>query len=218
MGRLLRASSNIFWSKSSAAEKRVAALEREVQQLKEVDRTLVGKLAETERRAAESLSSKDEEIRLLKEQLESRSKEAEDAKAAARKESEEVQRWSGVISEKLVTGLESIGAVTPRFEGGGTGEFFGWLDGTLDDVPSIIETSTKYASLMSLEAGFGLLEGQGCSHVPLVTGDNVVISDSCCEGSSEAAHESARRVALEYWVPFGIRLARERALAHLIIT
>ena len=116
------------------------------------------------------MKSKDEEIRLLKEQLESRSKEAEDAKAVARKESEEVQRWSGLISEKLVTGLESIGVVTPRFEGGGAGEFFGWLDGTLDDVPSIIETSTKYASLMSLEAGFGLLVGQGCSHVPLVAG------------------------------------------------
>ena len=191
----------------------MAALEKEVQQLKEVDRTLAKSLAETERRAAESLKSKDEEIELLKKQLESRSKEAEDAKAVARKESEEVQRWSGLISEKLVTGLESIGAVTPRFEGGGTGEFFGWLDGTLDDVPGIIETSTKYASLMSLEAGFGLLEGQGCSHVPLVASDNVVISDGCCEGLSDEARESARRVALEYWVPFGMRLAKERALA-----
>ena len=80
-------------------------------------------------------------------------------------------------------------------------------------MPSIIETSTKYASLMSLEAGFGLLEWQGCSHVPLVADDKVVISDNCCEGLSDVARESARRVALEYWVPFGMRLARERALA-----
>ena len=80
-------------------------------------------------------------------------------------------------------------------------------------MPSIIETSTKYALLMSLEASFGLLEGQGCSHVPLVASNDVVISDSCCEGLSDAARESARRIAVEYWVPFGMRLARERALA-----
>ena len=100
---------------------------------------------------------------MLKEQLESRSKEAEDAKTAARGESEDVQRWAGVISEKLIPGLESIGAVTPRFEGGETGKFFGWLDGTLDDVPTIIETSTKYASLMSLEAALGSSKGKAAA-------------------------------------------------------
>ena len=92
MSRLLNADSKIFWGKASEAEKKVAALETEVSRLKEVDKSLAGKLEEAERRSVEALKAKDEEIKLLKEQLESRSKEAEEAKAAARGESEEVRR------------------------------------------------------------------------------------------------------------------------------
>ena len=92
MTRLMHAGSDIFWSKACAAEKRVVSLEAEVQRLKEVDQALAGKLEESERRAAEALKSKDEEIRLLKEQLESHSKEADEAKKTTREGSEEVQK------------------------------------------------------------------------------------------------------------------------------
>ena len=48
-------------------------------------------------------------------------------------------------------------------------------------------TTTKYSSLMSLEAGFNILETLGYNHIAGNDDDSLVIDDKCCEGLSEVA-------------------------------
>lgn len=127
--------------------------------------------------------------------------------------------WAKSAEKEYCKALERFGAAPKPLVGNpslGEEAFFKWPGEEFKYLPTLLAMCSDYGAVISTEATFNLLEGQGCNHLAALTDGQIAIDGTARDGLSAETKKKAFEFSKRYWMKYGRGEAKERAKQLLV--